>query len=119
MLRWRHNDHVVDAAVSFRGGNGWSIAASAGEDARYTVGVFAVDRGGAALTQIRRALASDGSSLHQVAGDSGRVAAYRRAALRGPLGSGCYQIGVTLRAALNPERTSTFTSKLIRVGAGC
>ena len=118
-LRWRHADHVLDAHVAFRGGGGWSFSASAAEDARYTVGVFAVDRAGASRSEIGRALSAEGSSLREVTADEGRVTAYRRAELRGRLRPGCYQVGVTMHAALNPERTSTFASNVLRVRGGC
>ena len=75
-----------------------------------------VDRG----VRVRgRALSAEGSSLREVTADEGRVTAYRRAELRGRLRPGCYQVGVTMHAALNPERTSTFASKVLRVGVGC
>ncbi len=115
-LRWRHATRVLGARAAFGGGDGWSVDVSATEDADITIGVFPVGELGESSNEIARALAARGSRLRSFTTASGRVRAYWPKRASGALPAGYYQVGVLMRAALNPERTSTFASPVIRVG---
>ncbi len=118
---WWHTDEVVGVRASFRGGRTLSYEASATEDARYTVGVFAVRKRAASVDEITPLLASP-TAGPQAMSSSGRLTAYRPVRVTLPAGAlpeGCYQVGILLRAEVSSERTSALVSRPLSVGAAC
>jgi hypothetical protein len=91
---WKHEDGVVGASAKFGRGSGYAFSATATEHFSYTAGVYRV--GGAALAKA-----------------SGTSRAYWTLGVRLPfkLAHGTYVYRITMRAAMNPARTSVFTSK--------
>jgi hypothetical protein len=63
----------------------------------------------------------DGDGAKTVASLSGTAKASYRPGLNfklpGPLPAGCYQFGIVLKAATNPARTTTVTSRTFLVGS--
>jgi hypothetical protein len=90
---WKHTNGVVGAAASFNRGSGFAFTATATEHVSYTAGVYRV--GGAPVGKA-----------------TGTSKAYWTLAVKLPfkLKPGKYVYKITLRALMNPERASTFTS---------
>ncbi len=90
---WQHTNGVVAAKASFAGSS--AFTATAGEHVTYTAGLYRV--GGGAVAKA-----------------SGSSKAYWTLEVRLPrrgVGHGTFVYKITMRAAMNPQRASTFTSR--------
>ena len=127
VARWRHTTQVVGATASFvvrrtaTGGRILRFRVTAGEAATYRAGVFRVTRPGLPTADaVERALESARAPQLLADATTGAIPAYSRPSLafasRG-LGPGTYVCGVTLAAAADPARTTTFVSRPFRVTA--
>jgi hypothetical protein len=119
---WSHTTRVIGAQGIFggpgtdpgsqpadkpAGTRGVWTSLTASEDATYTARLFQV-------------AGPDGAGARAVASLTGTAKAWYRPGLNfklpTPLAVGCYQFGIVLKAATNPFRTTTLTSKTFLVG---
>lgn len=124
-VAWRHATAVVGAKATFaiRAGAGghrvWRFRVTASEAVAYRAGVVEVTRTRVPTSDaVERALASARSTYALADASSGSIRAYSRPSLSfdpRALPPGTYVWGVTLAAAANPSRTSTFVSRSFRV----
>jgi hypothetical protein len=91
---WKHTMGVVGAKADFNAGSNYSFSASATEHFSYTAGAYKV--GGGAVAKA-----------------SGTSKAYWTLGVKLPfkLPHGTYVFRITMRAAMNPARSTTFTSR--------
>ncbi len=122
---WRHTTRVVGATASFvvrRSATGRrvvSLHVSAGEAATYRAGVFRLTSPGLPTADaVERALSSARAPQLYAGAAAGALRAYARPSIAlAPtrLPAGTYVCGVTLAAAADPARTTTFVSRPFRV----
>ena len=127
-VQWRHSDTVLGAGVDFGKlrvqslrQRWWGFSATAKEDAGYSAGIFQVR--GRALTDtgrdaIVRALAGEGGAK-AVLSERNTIKAYWSPIVRFPsktLRRGNYVYGIRISAAMNPDRTQAFVSRVFQVG---
>jgi hypothetical protein len=120
--RWSHTTQVIGAQGIFggpgtdpgsqpidkpAGTRGLWTSLTVGEDAIYTA-------------RLQRVTGPDGDGAKTVASLTGAAKASYRPGLNfklpAPLPVGCYQFGIVVRAATNPSRTTSLTSKTFLVG---
>jgi len=127
-VQWRHSDTVLGAGVDFGKlrvqslrQRWWGFSATAKEDAGYSAGIFQVR--GRALTEtgreaIVRALSGKGGAKAALS-ERNTIKAYWAPIVRFPakaLHRGNYVYGIRISAAMNPERTRAFVSRVFQVG---
>ena len=98
-VAWKHASGVVGAVAHFDRGSGFAFTATATENFTYSAGVYRV--------------AGKSAKGTPVATGKGTSKAYWTLGVKlpGKLAHGTYVYRITLRAAMNPARTSVFTSK--------
>src|SRR4029077_8823337 len=115
---WQHTETVIGAKVFFGGGStfhapnrgagqkAWGFSATASEDANYS----------ATLVQVKGPTGDSPTTVDQA---TGLIHAYYTPAIKLQTAShpaGYYMLKLTLTAAVNPARTTTFTSNVFKLG---
>ena len=122
---WAHATGVMGAQALFGERNHpsrrrvFGISATAAEDAQANAGIFRVRSSKARPNagEIARSLSSTGAAAPALTAAKPVKAGYTpRFEFRGRLRPGYYVYGIRLTAAMNPDRSQTFVSKVFRVG---
>lgn len=127
---WHPAETVTAAKADFQSALGpkpaaqkyWGFQATAQEDSTYSAGIFRVAGPNGASGQERAAMERSlaGSAARKpVLSAQGKIKAYWSPIVRFPsrkLTPGYYAYGITIRAALNPDRDKLFVSKAFKVG---
>jgi hypothetical protein len=120
--RWSHATQVIGAQGIF-GGPGADPGSQPIDKPVGARGLWTsltVSEDAAYIARLLRVTGPDGGGAKAVASLTGTAKASYRPGLNfklpAPLPAGCYQFGIVLKAATNPARTTTLTSKTFLVG---
>ncbi len=120
---WAHTEQVIGAAAIF-GGPGTDPGSQPGDKPAGTTGAWTsvtVNEDATYVATLSQVSGANGGGAQTVSSLTGTAKAYFKPGLHftspKPLATGYYQFTIVLKAATNPSRTTTLTSKTFKVGS--
>jgi hypothetical protein len=119
---WAHTEQVIGALGIF-GGPGTDVGSQPTDKPAGTTGAWTsvtVNEDATYVATLSQVTSPSGGGAKTIASLTGTAKAYFKPGLHftssTPLAPGYYQFGIVLKAATNPSRTTTLTSKTFKVG---
>lgn len=120
---WAHTEQVIGAQGIF-GGPGTDVGSQPGDKPAGATGAWSsltVNEDATYTASLNQVSGPSGGGAKQVASLTGTAKAYFKPGLHftspRPLAAGFYQFSILLKAATNPARTTTLTSRVFKVGS--